>query len=393
MLIEIGMMRLSLLFFLFLLITSTVFAQKYQGDGLLYILGQSKDSSDTYKSFAKEWGMGKKTSLPDKGLKVSKNSETGRIIAITFAGKGYELGDTKFEKYEGQIPFGLTITDDYNTLRLKLGAPKKDAETVSKFSKDGLSIIASFTSKSKAKLQYLKIALGFGVLEYNPHVETVSNTETETIPPSNTNVVPEKKDEPRIEVAKIESNISTPVNRSSIAISETMPADFSSAKASPKATTSSLTKRSEFYRSIMDVMEAGSESSFEAIQDPAPSTITNFWNYRYTQKSNVHIPGEKYNFIYRFPFASSQKDFVVVLKEGQYDNSFKQTYDEFLLKIKSDFTSAEGWKYSNPIDESTAFPLKDFEAQNAKFGSVVLDYHQNPQGQSVLYLRFLLYYD
>lgn len=383
-------MRLSL-FLLFFSLSSLTYAQKFQGDALLSILGQQKDSSETYKAFAREWGLGRKTSMPEKGIKVNKNSETGRIISITFAGKGYELGDVKFEKFEGQIPFGLSIADDYNALRTKLGAPKKDAETVSKFSKDGLSIIASFTSKSKTKLQYLKIALGFGVLEYNPSV--VMFTETSSVPLSPASLDPVKKAEPKTEVVKTESVKSAPSNRNSIAISETMPADFSSTKTAPKAAPIALVKRSEFYKSVMDVMEAGSESYFEAIQDPAPTAISNFWNYKYTQKTNVHIPGEKYNFIYRFPFASSQKDFVVVLKEGQYDVSFKQTYDEFLAKIKADFTPTEGWKYSNPIDESTTFPLKDFEAQNAKFGSVVLDYHQNPQGQSVLYLRFLLYYD
>ena len=387
------MIRIAVVLVL-LILAGNLNAQRFQGDRLLYILGQSKDSSDTYKAFAKEWGLGRKTSLPDKGIKVSKNSETGRIIAITFAGKGYELGDTKFEKFEGQIPFGLSITDDYNALRTKLGAPKKDAETVSKFSKDGLSIIASFTGKSKAKLQYLKIALGFGVLEYTPAVDAVAETkEIEPSQPVQTIVAPVKKEEPKAEVVKNESAKTTAGTRSNLAITETMPADFSSAKAAPKTAPAAMARRSEFYKSIMEVMEAGSESYFEAIQDPSPSVIPNFWNYKYTQKSNVTIPGQKYNFIYRFPFASSQKDFVVVLQEGPYDASFKQTYDEFLAKIKSDFTTAEGWKYSNPVDESASFPLKDFEAQNAKFGSVVLDYHQNPQGQSVLYLRFLLYYD
>jgi hypothetical protein len=206
-------------------------------------------------------------------------------------------------------------------------------------------------------------------------------------------VISESKVEKKKEEEKKETISATPEKRNKIEITEITPADFSSSKSVSKVTPVSSVKRSIFYKSIMDVMESGSESNFEAIQDPVPSTIANFWDYRYTQKTNVHIPGEKYNFIYRFPFASSQKDFVVVLKEGQYDASFKQTYDDFMSKIKSDFTASEGWKYNYPVDESATFPLKDFEAQNAKYGSVVLDYHQNPQGQSVLYLRFLLYYD
>ena len=376
-------MRLSL-FLLFFSFSSFAFAQKYQGDALLSILGQQKDSSETYKAFAREWGLGRKTAMPEKGIKVNKNSETGRIIAISFAGKGYEVGDVKFNKFEGQMPFGLSMNDDYTTLRNKLGVPKKDAETVSKFAKSGLSIIATFSNKSKTKLQVVKISLGFGVLEYNPNADENTDVATEApaepIKEVNQPVTKEKKVEPSSTKEKI-------------TINETMPADFSSSKPAPRNTNASLAKKTEFYKRVMEVMEAGSESYFESIQEPSETAVSNFWNYKYTHKSTLKIPGEKYNFIYRFPFATSQKDFVVVLKEGNYDASFKQTYDEFLSKIKADFTPAEGWKYTNPLDENVNFPLKDFEAQNAKYGSIVLDYHQNPQGQSVLYLRFLLYYD
>lgn len=376
-------MRLCLFLLLFSL-TSFTYAQKYQGDALLSILGQEKDSSDTYKAFAREWGLGRKTAMPEKGIKVNKNSETGRIIAISFAGKGYEVGDVKFNKFEGQMPFGLSMNDDYTTLRNKLGVPKKDAETVSKFAKNGLSIIATFSNKSKTKLQVVKISLGFGVLEYNPNAD------------ENTDVATEAPAEPIKEVNQPttkEKKVEPSSTKEKITINETMPADFSSSKPAPRNTNASLSKKSEFYKRMMEVMEAGSESYFESIQEPTEAAVSNFWNYKYTHKSTVKIPGEKYNFIYRFPFSTSQKDFVVVLKEGNYDASFKQTYDEFLSKIKADFTPAEGWKYTNPLDENVNFPLKDFEAQNAMYGSIVLDYHQNPQGQSVLYLRFLLYYD
>lgn len=375
-------MRLSLFLLVFSL-TSFTYAQKYQGDALLSILGQQKDSSETYKAFAREWGLGRKTAMPEKGVKVNKNSETGRIIAISFAGKGYEVGDVKFNKFEGQMPFGLSMSDDYTALRNKLGVPKKDAETVSKFAKNGLSIIATFSNKSKTKLQVVKISLGFGVLEYNPNADENSDVS------SDVKNEPVKEIKESTDVKKVEPASS----KEKIVISETMSADFSTSKSAPRNTSATLSKKSEFYKRVMEVMEAGSESYFESIQEPSETTVSNFWNYKYTHKSTVKIPGEKYNFIYRFPFATSQKDFVVVLKDGNYDASFKQTYDEFLSKIKADFTPAEGWKYTNPLDENANFPLKDFEAQNAKYGSVVLDYHQNPQGQSVLYLRFLLYYD
>jgi hypothetical protein len=343
-------MRLSL-FLLFFSFSSFAFAQKYQGDALLSILGQQKDSSETYKAFAREWGLGRKTAMPEKGIKVNKNSETGRIIAISFAGKGYEVGDVKFNKFEGQMPFGLSMNDDYTTLRNKLGVPKKDAETVSKFAKSGLSIIATFSNKSKTKLQVVKISLGFGVLEYNPNAD------------ENTDVATEAPAEPIKEVNQLvtkEKKVEPSSSKEKITINETMPADFSSSKPAPRNTNASLAKKTEFYKRVMEVMEAGSESYFESIQEPSETAVSNFWNYKYTHKSTLKIPGEKYNFIYRFPFATSQKDFVVVLKEGNYDASFKQTYDEFLSKIKADFTPAEGWKYTNPLDENVNFPLQRF---------------------------------
>ena len=223
-------MRLCLFLLLFSL-TSFTYAQKYQGDALLSILGQEKDSSDTYKAFAREWGLGRKTAMPEKGIKVNKNSETGRIIAISFAGKGYEVGDVKFNKFEGQMPFGLSMNDDYTTLRNKLGVPKKDAETVSKFAKNGLSIIATFSNKSKTKLQVVKISLGFGVLEYNPNAD--ENTDFATEAPAE----PIKEvNQPTTKEKKVEPSST----KEKITINETMPADFSSSKPAPRNTNASL---------------------------------------------------------------------------------------------------------------------------------------------------------
>ena len=79
----------KILFLFFIGISFNSFSQKYNGNELLSVLGQVKDSSDIYKAFAREWGMGRKTSNPEKGIKVNKNSETGQIIAISFAVKGY----------------------------------------------------------------------------------------------------------------------------------------------------------------------------------------------------------------------------------------------------------------------------------------------------------------
>ena len=117
----------------FFLFPFLLLAQQFQGDNLLQILGQNRDSSERYKSFAKEWGLGRKTASPEKGLKISKNSETNRVTALIFAGKGFEINDIKFESFAGTVPFSLAVSDDYNALLSKLGAPTRDAELVSKF--------------------------------------------------------------------------------------------------------------------------------------------------------------------------------------------------------------------------------------------------------------------
>lgn len=375
-------MRLIFLVVGLFLFLNDVQAQTYQGDGILKILGQVKDSSDIYKAFAREWTIGRKISLPEKGFKLSKNYDTQRVTALFFAGKGFEVGNAKFEKFSDAMPFGLSMDDDINVLLAKLGTPKKTGEDYAKFSKNGLVILAKFRNKSKTKLEYVKISLAFGQLTYSPDfVEEEESEEVEISPPAVVEEAPVK--------------VSTTVkvsNRDKVGISETLPADFSSSTSSRMNTTTASNK-SAVYRAIMRAMKSGSESYFETIKSTSVNPITNFWNYKYTFATTLKIPDEKYNFIYSFPFATSQRDFVSVLKEGVYDESFKTTYDKLLAQLKSDFTASEGWKVSYPKDGEVGFQLKDVEFQNERYGSVVLDYHKKPTGQSVLYLRFILYYD
>lgn len=405
-------MKKTLFLFAVIVLPIIAFSQKYAGDNILKVLGQKKDSSQTYLEFAREWGLGKKTSNYEKGIKVTKNSETGTIIAVSFAGKGYEIGDYKFEPFTGAIPFGLSVADNYESLRNKLGVPKKEYEKVAKFAKNGLNIIVTFKNNSRSKIELIKIALGFGQLEYNPDEwltkptevavnETVaqsvntakSNEPTET--EMRTKAIEQKTTETIKPATTTSSSTTTATSRpekNMPPITETMPATFDK-PATPSAASTSSFGKSSFYKAVMEVMEDGTESNYEGIQVGELTTVPNTWNYKHTYKTNVNVPGTLYNFVYRFPFPTSQKDWVAVIKEGNYDASFKSTYDEILAKIKKDFPSSEGWKYSNPLDEDPNFPLKDFEAQNNKFGSVILDYHQLPSGKSVLYLRLLLYYN
>lgn len=380
-------MRLLFIFSVFFNSTF-LYSQQYSGDGMLYVLGQVKDSSQVYKDFSKEWGFGRKTSLPEKGIRMSKNSETQRISALFFAGKGYEVGDVKFQMFEGKMPFGITMNDDFTILREKLGPEKSGGEEFVKFNKNGVVIFAKFKNKSKSKLEYIKIGLSFGQIEYYPNQkkdELNFDAVSEDIMKSTPN-------ESNISQS-VDSKTEVPANRSNrdkVSVDDFKPAEFSSNTPSKPAVSS---KKSSFYRALLTVLASGSETYFESIRAGALSTTSNFWSYKYTYPTTLKIPGEAYNFIYSFPFQTSQKDFVSVLKEGSYDSSFKSIYDETLQKLKSDFPTSEGWRHSYPKDEDPNFPLKDFEVQNEKYGSVVLDYHKKPSGESVLYLRFLLYYD
>lgn len=361
--------------------STIIHAQSYQGDGLLTVLGQIKDSSEVYTAFAREWTIGRKTSLPEKGFKLSRNYETQRITALFFTSKGYEMGDTKFSKFEGKMPFGLSMDDDINTLLAKLGTPKKGGEDYAKFSKNGLVILAKFKNKARTKLDYIKISLAFGQLTYSPDfVEEEESDETE-VPSSSPVAATPVKSATEVKVS----------NKDKVVLTETMPADFSSV--STRMNTVAMANKSVFYKAIMRAMKSGSESYFETIKSSTMNPVTNFWDYKYTFATTLKIPDEKYNFIYSFPFATSQRDFVSVLNEGIYDASFKTAYDKMLAQLKSDFPVNEGWKMSFPKDEDPNFVLKDVEFQNERYGSIVLDYHKRPNNQSVLYLRFILYYD
>lgn len=370
------MRKCFLLVGLLFVLDSSYGQSKYVGDNLLSILGLNRDSSAVYKEFAKEWGIGKKTSASEKGFKISKNPQTNEVTALLFANKGYEMGDVKFQKYILPIPFGITMDDSYETIRTKLGSPKKEDELVSKFSKDGLTIIFNFKNSSKSKIDFIKIAEGFGSTPIAP------------ITPDEKKGV-DKKAGAQISAPKMVKAIPSPI--------ETTPAVFEKSSSnsfeSKVAGNNSDIVKTSFYKTIMDVMESGVESYFRSIQSGIEVPVANFWNYKHTYKTNVVIPGTSYNFIYAFPFANSQKDWVAVIKEGVYDDSFKKIYEENLAKLKKDFPQSEGWKYSNPTDGSINAPLKDFEVQNNKFGSVILDYQQNPMGKSVLYFRMILYYD
>jgi hypothetical protein len=95
--------------------------------------------------------------------------------------------------------------------------------------------------------------------------------------------------------------------------------------------------------------------------------------------------------LYSYPFATSQLDFVVVIKEsGFYDKSFETEYHKFEKLLVDNFPASEGWASSClPGGKKTKIPT--LEVRNDKYGAVILDYTQSPKGGHVLFLRFLLF--
>ena len=147
---------------------------------------------------------------------------------------------------------------------------------------------------------------------------------------------------------------------------------------------------SPFKRAILDVFKAYRESNFATIRDGL-NHVANFWNYKFTYRTKHKIPGEKFNMLYSFPFASSQLDFVSVLHEGEEtDPVFQTTYKAFEKKLMESFPAKDGW-VASCISNKESKTLSDLEFRNDKYGAVVLDYSKSPAGKSVLYLRFLFF--
>jgi hypothetical protein len=156
------------------------------------------------------------------------------------------------------------------------------------------------------------------------------------------------------------------------------------------AETRNIVAATPFKRSIMEIFKAYRESAFASVKEE-PRSESNFWNYKYTYKTRLSVPGELYSMLYNFPFAYSQNDFVVVIKEADhYDESFDAAYHSFEKQLMDNFKTSDGW-VSACISGSNKPKLPDLELRNDKIGAVILDCSQNPRGKQVLYLRFLFF--
>ncbi len=145
----------------------------------------------------------------------------------------------------------------------------------------------------------------------------------------------------------------------------------------------------QFKSSILNIFASAQHHGLKNImQYPMPRK--NIWNYSYTYKTNIVVPGELYNFVYAFPFSDSQLDFVSVLTESH--SQVSTTYNRYFSWIKYSFQEAEGWSYAYQVNREKPNSPKDVLVKHPEIGTLVLDYTMSPKGVEVVYLRFLFLY-
>ena len=404
-----------LVFILLLLSARSVSAGGYDGNKLLEILGEDRNGN-ALKEFRAAFSLDKTLKNPALGIKLTASHDSGSVVtAVTVTAAGYELNDIKYKQFEGVLPFNISLNDDGASLIKKFGNVRKGSEDdiKLKFKKDSITISVYFRNSAKKKITYIKFTQNIGsvgpyrskdaevpavVEDVAPKTESKSDKlksepVTEPVKPATAPVKNDvKADAPKTApAATATNNDAKPVNAkpdNKNVDPLPQPATFGNAPAAPKE------KKSDdpFYKAIMKVIESGEEEMFKDIKKD-PAQRTNFWNYKYTYSTAISIPGEKYNMLYSFPFQSSQLDFISVIEETDgASNTIKAKYTEIEAKLKEVFLPADGWSFSYIVNAEEPNGLKDLEVNNAKLGSIILDYSINPYGKRVLYLRFLLQY-
>lgn len=366
-------------------------AGEFAGNKLLEVLGEDRNGALCAK-LKTEYLLDKAMKNPELGIKLTVTHDSISVItAITLTSGGHEINDIKYKEFSRELPFGISFEDGEETLIQKLGEAKSGGEDRLKFKKDGITINVYFKSSAKKKIAFLKFTQNIGTVgPYRPDGSRPAPVAAVVPVPA----TPAKADaslrDARIAAARAATDNSAKLAASPSKTVASLPAPASFGKTSvAKAATS----KSKFYQAIMSVIESGEEEMFKDIQK-APSTRSNFWNYKYTYGTSVAIPGEKYNMLYSFPFQKSQLDFVSVLEETDGTSAaIGSKYLEIETALKHDFPNSEGWLYHYTVNPEDPKGPKDFELKNAKLGSIILDHSVNPYGKHVLYLRFLLQYD
>ena len=343
---------LPVLFFV-LIFSNPLKAVDYTGENLLSVVGMNPNAKE-FKPIKEFWLLDKNLENEYGGIKSSVNPASGKIESIVIAGDGFQSNGKKFLKCSSPLPYNLLLSDDIATLRTKLGDGEKVmGRSAMRFYVATITIEVSYTNIKDGKISSIKFYKGVKPALVSQAI-------------NNSNAVKTKFDNKR---NQLEAKVFTTPD---VAVEKT------------------ATGISPFKKALLDVFKAYRESNFFSIKNGLRSS-SNFWKYQYTYTTKLKIPGEKFNMLYSFPFATSPLDFVSVIKEADgYDASFLSTYKDLEKKLMSDFPDTEGW-VASCIPNKESKLLSDLEFTNDLYGSIVLDYSKNPNGKHILYLRFLLY--
>jgi hypothetical protein len=411
------------------------------GDGMVNIIGKQRTGSE-YQAFVDYWQISQRNDNTQKGIKVFWDRNTGEVTTLILYLEKTKWNDIVFKPFDDVLPYGITRFCDSTCLKQIFGGrPMKRTMRSFEFVKNNIVTKVLYDESSKPKIVSIRFYpyvpdTNAPVLASTPVQKNVTAVNagpaktTATTPVSKTVVKADQQNEARNAIEQMRGN-SKPIasnysNATASTSAEPVTATTSSYPPAPGGVSASSNSNweneklsvsestgavitdedapianvqlidkaktySPFRTAMNKVMESGINKYFENIKSEKRSS-TNFWNYKYTYASKVKIPGEKYSLIYSFPFEDSQLDFVSVLYEGAYSSTIETMYNDYKTKLLADFPTSEGWTvvYSPNTDKTKP---ADMEIKNPKIGSVVLDYHTNPRGQSVLYFRFLLYYN
>lgn len=389
-----------------------LFSMDYTGNEMLSVLGKSVNSSD-FKQYKDFWLLDNNYQNPYGGLKLAVNPTLEVVDTIVVAGYGYSANGSHYANCSSKLPYDIKLDDNMATIAQKMGVAgvyydgrasyhAGDYDMVVKYADAGkIKWVKFFPNRSvfaKPSVPALNVAAVEPVLPKVENVNTESAHVAETATASSNGSI-SRMDAARmafenasyskpVHTETTKPKVNTPVTTTASAVTKpTAPAATPAAK--PVAVASSSSTAS-FRQSIMGVFESWRNSGFYSIKG-SPHTINNYWNYKYTYGTKLHIPGEKYNMLYSFPFDYSQLDFVSVLKESDYyDSSFDALYKDFEHKLMENFKQQDGW-YASCLPNTDGSKLSDLEVRNDRYGSIILDYTKTPHGKHILYLRFLLY--
>jgi len=348
----------SLLAFI-LFSANSVSAAAAAASNVLFVLGKDKNSHE-FKEFRDVWRLDKQYENNAKGVKLYVNDLNEKVESVLLAGDNYKLDGIIFSKYSSGLPFDIAFNDNMDQLTGKLGQPAKIGRNAFKFNKQNISFEVAYTGSDNGKISFIKCY--YEILKpVSPPVKQVAEIKKPQVLLAS--------------MAPLSAEKHIPV---AVAIK------------APEADVVIDSKASPLKQAIMNVFKSYRESAFYSIKDDT-RVDHNYWNYKYTYKTKLKIPGEKFNMLYSFPFSTSQLDFVSVLKEGDvFDKSFEQIYHQFEKQLNENFPTKDGWEVSR-IPNKESKNIYDIEYRNDKYGAVVLDYCRNPKGKHIIYLRFLLF--